>query len=111
VPEDGGQRFGFAANLVGSRDPVALHGGVLAAAGIATARSALGPDAGLRPIDFSIDYLRSGLPQPTQLRPRLVSRTRKTALVEVDVLQDDGARLVARVRTRFYDAGAATPAT
>jgi acyl-coenzyme A thioesterase PaaI-like protein len=92
----------FNVNLAGSRDPLALHGGVIAAAGVACARAALAPIGGLRIIQLTVDYLRSGLPVPTDLRARVVSRTRRTALVEVDVLQDNGTRLVARVRARLH---------
>jgi acyl-coenzyme A thioesterase PaaI-like protein len=89
----------FADWLIGSRDPVALHGGVLAAAAIATARRAAGP--GLQLFDISVDYLRAGLPQATAFRPNAVSRTRSTALVEVDGVQDGGSRHVGRTRARF----------
>lgn len=103
VPLDtGDHRLPFRVDLVGSRDPVALHGGAIAAAGVACARAALAPDDGLRIIQLSVDYLRSGLPQPADLHARVISRTRRTALVEVDVLQDGGTRLVARVRARFH---------
>lgn len=95
-----GHRLPFRANLVGSRDPQALHGGAIAAAGVACARAALDPAEGLRVIQVSVDYLRSGLPEAAELRPRIISRTRRTALVEVDVLQSEGARHVARVRVR-----------
>jgi acyl-coenzyme A thioesterase PaaI-like protein len=101
-PGNGGLHLPFAANLVGSRDPVALHGGVLAAASIASAEVAVGPEGELRLIDFSIDYLRSGLPRMSQLRPKVVSRTRRTALVEIAV-QQDADRLVTRARARFYE--------
>lgn len=100
-PGDAGQHLPFAATLVGSRDPVALHGGVLAAASILGAEAAVGPKDGLRLIDFSIDYLRSGLPQASRIVPQLVSRTRRTALADIEVRQGDD-RLVTRARARFY---------
>lgn len=97
----GSRQLPFAPHLVGSRDPVALHGGVLAGASIVAASAALDPEADLRLIDFSIDYLRSGLPQPSQVRAQAVSRTRRTALVDVAIAQDYD-RLVTRARARFY---------
>jgi acyl-coenzyme A thioesterase PaaI-like protein len=102
VADASGRRLPFQVNLVGSRDPVALHGGAIAAASVACARSALDVGGGSRLIQLTVDYLRSGLPQSTVFRPRIVSRTRRTALVEVDALQDKGARLIARSRVRFY---------
>ncbi|MCW1381491.1 PaaI family thioesterase [Novosphingobium sp. KCTC 2891] len=95
-------RLPYRVNLAGSRDPLALHGGAIAAAGAASARAALAPPDGWRIIQLSVDYLRSGLPEPADLHARIVSRTRRTALVEVDVRQASGTRLVARMRVRFH---------
>lgn len=103
VDEDCGvQRLPFAANLLGSRDPLALHGGVIAAASVACAKGQRPAGGGFRLSHLTVDYLRSGLPQETRFRPRVVSMTRKTLLVEVDAFQDDGRRHVATSSARFY---------
>jgi len=102
VADASDRRLPFQVNLVGSRDPVALHGGAIAAASVACARAAPETGGGFRLIQLTVDYLRSGLPQATVFRPRVVSRTRRTALVEVDALQDEGARHIARSRLRFH---------
>jgi acyl-coenzyme A thioesterase PaaI-like protein len=93
----------FAGWLIGSRDPVALHGGVLAAAAVASARRAVGD--GMTLFDVSIDYLRAGLAEPARLHAHAVSRTRSTARAEVDARQHDGSRLVSRLRARFITSG------
>jgi acyl-coenzyme A thioesterase PaaI-like protein len=89
----------FAGWLIGSREPVALHGGALAAAAVITARRALGD--GMRLFDISMDYLRAGLPEPALMHAHAMSRTRATARAEVDARQHDGARQVSRLRARF----------
>lgn len=98
-PEGHDADLPFAGWLIGSREPLALHGGALAAAAVITARRAAGD--GMRLFDVSMDYLRAGLPEPGRLHAHAISRTRATARAEVDVRQHDGARQVSRLRARF----------
>lgn len=100
---EGALTFDYAANLVGSRDPVALHGGAIAAAMVATARRRVADAPSFRLSHFTLDYLRSGLAQQSQVLATVVLRTRKTATVRIDVTQDDGRRHVATGVARFFD--------
>jgi acyl-coenzyme A thioesterase PaaI-like protein len=102
APAEGAARhLGFRTNLVGARETRALHGGVIAAGCIVQARDHAEPGFGLR--HFSLEYLRSGLAEATRFVGRVVARSRRTCLVEVDALQGKD-RLVARAAARFYRA-------
>lgn len=95
-------RMPFGVHLVGSRDPVALHGGAIVAAMIVAA-GRRAPE-GLRLSHLVVDYLRSGLARETTFRASIVSQSRKTMTVRIDALQDAGDRLVATATARFFAA-------
>lgn len=98
----GAHRLPFRTNLLGSRDPLALHGGVIAAASVACAKAQRPEGSAFRLSHLTVDYLRAGLPQATEFRPHVLSKTRKTLLVEVDAFQEDGRRHIASASARFY---------
>ena len=113
----------FDDKLIGNPMLPALHGGVTAAflettASIALAWSRLWDEVengGLDPgsldpkslprmpktIDFTVDYLRSGLPRDAYARARIVRSGRRYASVQVDGWQDNRDRLFASASGHF----------
>lgn len=113
----------FAENLIGNPLLPALHGGATAAflemtaivelswaalwEDIETGRidaAALGPETLPRlpkTIDFTVDYLRSGLPRDAYARARVNRSGRRYASVHVEAWQDNRARLYAQATGHF----------
>ena len=111
----------FEERLIGNPYLPALHGGVTAAfleltALIELAWSSLWGDvesgaldaAGLdalprlpKTIDFTVDYLRSGLPRDAYARARVNRSGRRYASVHVEAWQDNRARLFAQATGHF----------
>ncbi|MCC6305298.1 MAG: PaaI family thioesterase [Rhodobacteraceae bacterium] len=112
----------FAERLIGNPSLPALHGGVTAAflevtaivelawAQIRDEIEAGGPGpaaAGGRPprlsrtIDFTVDYLRPGLPREAYARARVNRSGRRYASVHVEAWQDSRARLFAQATGHF----------
>ncbi|QBX35424.1 PaaI family thioesterase [Paracoccus gahaiensis] len=109
--------------LIGNPMLPALHGGVTAAFLEVTAIIELGwaamwedlesgriaPDAAVegslprlpKTIDFTVDYLRSGLPRDAYARARVVRSGRRYASVHVEAWQDNRARLIAQATGHF----------
>lgn len=52
-------------------------------------------------IDFTVDYLRSGLPRDAYARARIVRSGRRYASVQVEAWQDNRARLFAQATGHF----------
>ncbi len=112
--------LGFDDKLIGNPFLPALHGGVTAAflemtAVIELAWSSLwsdvesgavdaehpGPVAMPKTIDFTVDYLRSGLPRDAYARARINRSGRRYASVHVEAWQDNRARLFAQATGHF----------
>lgn len=113
----------FDGKLIGNPVLPALHGGVTAAflevtAIIELAWSAMwqdlesgriAPDLAVpdslprlpRTIDFTVDYLRSGLPRDAFARARVVRSGRRYASVHVEAWQDNRARSFAQATGHF----------
>ena len=107
----------FADKLIGNPMLPALHGGATAAFLEVTAIIELGwaalwegmeADAGLQPafimpktIDFSVDYLRAGLPRDAYARARVNRSGRRYASVHVEAWQDNRARPFAQATGHF----------
>ena len=109
--------------LIGNPMLPALHGGVTAAFLEVTAIIELGwaamwedlesgritPDVAVegslprlpKTIDFTVDYLRSGLPRDAYARARVVRSGRRYASVHVEAWQDNRARLIAQATGHF----------
>lgn len=89
----------FAADLVGNVVLPAVHGGVVGAFLELTALLQLVDvvegDRVARPINFSIDYLRSAGPRNTMGRAEIVKHGRRIANVRVIAWQEDPAKPVA----------------
>jgi acyl-coenzyme A thioesterase PaaI-like protein len=122
----------FREGLIGNPVIPALHGGVTAAFLEVTAVVELAwaliweeieaaggaePPAGMRlripkTIDFTVDYLRTGLPRDAYARARVNRSGRRYASVHVEAWQDNRARLLAQATGHFLmpeDAGSAGP--
>lgn len=108
----------FDDKLIGNPLLPAMHGGVTAAFLETTALVELGwqrlweemesgehdPNAPLRlpkTIDFTVDYLRSGLPRDAYARARVNRSGRRYASVHVEAWQDNRARLFAQATGHF----------
>lgn len=108
----------FRENLIGNPSLPALHGGATAAfleisAMIELAWSTLWegveaegalPDGPLRlpkTIDFTVDYLRAGLPRDAYARARVNRFGRRYASVHVEAWQDNRSRLFAQATGHF----------
>ena len=111
----------FDEKLIGNPMLPALHGGVTAAFLELTAIIELGwsmlwedmeSEAGVaqdhaplprlpKTIDFTVDYLRSGLPRDAYARARINRSGRRYASVHVEAWQDNRARLFAQATGHF----------
>lgn len=113
----------FDEKLIGNPMLPAIHGGVTAAflevAAIVeltwTAiwqdmeEGRIAPDAAVpesmprlpKTIDFTVDYLRSGLPRDAYARARVVRSGRRYASVQVEAWQDNRSRLFAQATGHF----------
>lgn len=107
--------------LVGNPDPPAIHGGVTAAflevasiielawvslwEDMEAGRIRLDADTDLphlpKTIDFTVDYLRAGLPRDAYARGRVVRSGRRYASVHVEAWQDNRSRLFAQATGHF----------
>lgn len=109
--------------LIGNPILPAIHGGVTAAFLETTAIIELAwaamwedlesgrivPDAAAsgspprlpKTIDFTVDYLRSGLPRDAYARAKVVRSGRRYASVQVEAWQDNRARLLAQATGHF----------
>lgn len=106
----------YADRLIGNPVLPALHGGAVAAflelaAVVELSWSILweGMEAGAvtalprlpKTIDFSVDYLRSGLPRDAYARARVNRSGRRYASVHVEAWQDNRSRLFAQATGHF----------
>ncbi|WP_149140982.1 PaaI family thioesterase [Gemmobacter caeruleus] len=112
----------FAEGLIGNPLLPALHGGAIAAFLEVTAiielswsmlweemeAGRIDPTAGDQPfprlpktIDFTVDYLRSGLPRDSYARARVNRSGRRYASVHVEAWQDNRSRLFAQATGHF----------
>lgn len=113
----------FDDKLIGNPLLPAIHGGVTAAFLEMTAiielswaamwedleAGRISPDAAIpdslprlpKTIDFTVDYLRSGLPRDAYARARVVRQGRRYASVQVETWQDNRSRLFAQATGHF----------
>ncbi|WP_454598868.1 PaaI family thioesterase [Qipengyuania sp. SM2507] len=82
--------------------PGALHGGaisgLLETAGYGALRTELARgerEAQMKPINITVQFLRSGKTRPSFARARIVKLGRRTANISVEAWQDDEARPIA----------------
>ena len=95
----------FADHLIGNPSLPAIHGGVLGAFMEITALAQLSISHGLarqpRPIDVTVQYLRSGKPQDTFARAQLKRVGRRIATVYVEAWQEARAAPIAALHGHF----------
>ena len=99
----------FDPKLIGNPGIPALHGGVIGSlletAAIAQAiwstRAARIP----KPVDFTVDYLRTGRAVTSYAKARLARQGRRVVNVHAEMWQEDEARPVASLRGHFLLAG------
>jgi uncharacterized protein (TIGR00369 family) len=92
----------FAEHLIGNPILPALHGGVIGSlletAAITTVIWETGISALPKPVDITIDYLRSGRPITSFARARIARQGRRVVNVHSEMWQDDESRPIAGLR-------------
>lgn len=100
----------FAPLLIGNPLIPALHGGAIGAfletASIAQVIWELGGTRLPKPIDITIDYLRSGKAVDSRARARIFKRGRRVVNVHAELWQEDATKIVASLRGHFLLASA-----
>ena len=95
----------YSDHLIGDPRLPALHGGVLGAFMEMTALAQLSISQGLmrqpRPIDVTVQYLRSGKPKPVYARAELKRAGRRIANVYVEAWQETRAAPIASLHGHF----------
>lgn len=95
----------FRDDLIGNPTLPAIHGGVLGAflelAALLRLIQEAAPDKLPKPINFSIDYLRSAGPKDCRARAEIFKLGRRIANVKVLAWQDDEAKPVAAGNGKF----------
>ena len=95
----------FAPHLVGNPVLPALHGGVIGSLletmAIAQIILELGGTKLPKPIDISVDYLRSGRAVETRARAHIAKLGRRVVNVHAELWQDDPEKPIASLRGHF----------
>ena len=95
----------FSEHLIGNPTLPALHGGVIGAfmemTAVLQVSIAEGQARQPRPIDITVEYLRSGRPQTTFARAVIKRVGRRIANVQVEAWQDARANPIAFLRGHF----------
>ena len=95
----------FAPHLVGNPMLPALHGGVigslLESAAIAQVMCDLGPGSKPRPVDITVDYLRSGRALQSYAQARIAKQGRRVVNVHAEIWQEDESKPIAALRGHF----------
>lgn len=95
----------FAAHLVGNPMIPALHGGVIGSlletAAIAQVIYETGAVTIPKPVDITVDYLRSGRAQTTFAKARIAKQGRRVINVHAELWQEDEAKAIAALRGHF----------
>lgn len=92
----------FGEHLIGNPILPALHGGVIGSlletAALVTVIWETGISALPKPVDITIDYLRSGRPVTSFARARIARQGRRVVNVHSEMWQDDESRPIAGLR-------------
>ena len=95
----------FAAHLVGNPMLPALHGGVIGSlletAAVAEVMFESGAAQLPKPVDITVDYLRSGRGVTSYARARIARQGRRVMNVHAEMWQEDETKLVAALRGHF----------
>jgi uncharacterized protein (TIGR00369 family) len=96
----------FSPHLIGNVSLPAIHGGVLGAFLEMTALAQLSIAQGLtrqpRPIDVTVEYLRSGRPVESYARAQIKRLGRRVANVHVEAWQEARSRPIAALHGHFH---------
>jgi uncharacterized protein (TIGR00369 family) len=96
----------FSDHLIGNVTLPAIHGGVIGAFLEMTALAQLSLTQGLsrqpRPIDVTVEYLRSGRPVESYARAQIKRLGRRVANVQVEAWQESRARPIAALHGHFH---------
>jgi uncharacterized protein (TIGR00369 family) len=99
----------FDPKLVGNPIIPALHGGVIGSfletAAIAQAIFSTRAVKIPKPVDFTVDYLRTGRAVTSYAKARLARQGRRVVNVHAEMWQEDEARPIATLRGHFLLAG------
>jgi uncharacterized protein (TIGR00369 family) len=95
----------FGDQLIGNPILPALHGGVIGSlletAAIATVVWETGATALPKPVDITVDYLRSGRPVTSFARARIARQGRRVVNVHAEMWQEEESRPIAALRGHF----------
>lgn len=95
----------FAEHLVGNVKLPALHGGVVGAflemAALAQLSISVGLARQARPVDITVEYLRSGRPLTSYARAEIKRIGRRVANVQVEAWQEARAKPIAALHGHF----------
>ena len=95
----------FGAQLIGNPVLPALHGGVIGSlletAAIATIIWETGAAKLPKPVDITVDYLRSGRAVTSYAAARIAKQGRRVINVHAEMWQDDEAKPIAALRGHF----------
>lgn len=95
----------FAAHLVGNPMIPALHGGVIGSLLETSAMAQVIYETGAvqlpKPVDITVDYLRSGRALTSHARARIAKQGRRVINVHAEMWQEDEAKPVAALRGHF----------
>ena len=95
----------FGDQLIGNPILPALHGGVIGSlletAAIATVVWETGATTLPKPVDITVDYLRSGRPVTSFARARIARQGRRVVNVHAEMWQEDETRPIAALRGHF----------
>ena len=95
----------FGEHLVGNPILPALHGGVIGSlletAAIAQVIYETGAVTIPKPVDITVDYLRSGRAQTTYAKARIAKQGRRVINVHAELWQEDEAKAIAALRGHF----------
>ncbi len=99
--------------LIGNPSLPALHGGVIGAfletAAIVQLLGEIESEKMPKPVNISVEYLRSGRPMETYARAMVTKQGRRVANVRVEAWQDDRSRPIAALHGHFLIAPAGNP--
>ena len=92
----------FSPHLVGNPTLPALHGGVIGSlletAAVLQVMFEIGGAVLPKPVDITVDYLRSGRGVTSYARARIARQGRRVVNVHAEMWQDDESKLVAALR-------------
>jgi len=104
----------FGEQLIGNPILPALHGGVIGSlletAALVTIIWETGAISVPKPVDITVDYLRSGRARTSYARARIARQGRRVVNVHAEMWQEDETKPIAALRGHFLIGGGSSPA-